>query len=221
MHQHLRDKVAIITGASTGIGEAIAHKFALEGARVVVNGLPTDPVKAVVDSIQRKGGQAVGYLGDVSDEKAAEECVQTAISKWGRLDVLINNAGVFVAVGETQDYPIDDFDFTVRMNMRSAFLMTKYALPYLHKTRGNVICAGSESGIVGIPKNTTYGGTKAWLHAFMRGVAAEQAHYGVRANCVCPGAVDTAWTHKETGPMDAQMEKAILQATPPRPPSDG
>ncbi len=214
MHQHLHDKVAIITGAGTGIGEAIAHKFAKEGAKVVVNGLPTDPVKDVVDSIQKHGGKAIGFLGDVSDEKAAEDCVRTAVSEWGRLDILINNAGVFVAVGETQDYALEDFDYTLRMNLRSAFLMTKYALPYLQKTRGNVICAGSESGIVGLTKNTPYGGTKGFLHAFMRGVAVEQAHYGVRANCICPGAVDTAWTHKEQGPMDAQTETMTLQATP-------
>jgi NAD(P)-dependent dehydrogenase (short-subunit alcohol dehydrogenase family) len=68
--------------------------------------------------------------------------------------------------------------------------------------------------MIGLANNTPYGGTKGWMHAFMRGVAVEQAKYGIRANCVCPGPVDTAWTHKETGPMDRKMEKQIIEATP-------
>ena len=93
------------------------------------------------------------------------------------------------------------------MNLRSAFMMTKFALPHLQKTRGNIVSAGSESGIIGLAQNTPYGGTKGWMHAFMRGLAVEQAQNGVRANCVCPGPIDTAWTHKETGPMDQEDGK--------------
>ena len=100
------------------------------------------------------------------------------------------------------------------MNLRSAFLMTKYALPHLRKTRGNIVCAGSEAGFNGLAQNTPYGGTKGWMHSFVKGVAVEQAKYGVRVNCFCPGAIDTAWTHKETGPMDEQMEKMLINATP-------
>jgi NAD(P)-dependent dehydrogenase (short-subunit alcohol dehydrogenase family) len=115
------------------------------------------------------------------------------------LDILINNAGVLLANAETDDMPVDVFDEHIRCNVRSAFLTTKFALPYLRQTAGNVISAGSEGGVNGQPRNTTYGGTKAFLHAFMAGVAVEQAQYGVRANCVCPGPIDTAWTHAETG----------------------
>jgi NAD(P)-dependent dehydrogenase (short-subunit alcohol dehydrogenase family) len=87
-------------------------------------------------------------------------------------------------------------------------------LPHLRQTKGNVISAGSEAGVNGQPRNTPYGGTKAFLHAFMMGVAVEQAQYGVRANCVSTGPVDTAWTHKETGAVDADLEKALVTATP-------
>ncbi|MEB3360257.1 MAG: SDR family oxidoreductase [Synechococcales bacterium] len=212
--RRLENKVAIITGGATGIGEAIAHKFAKEGARVVVNGLPDDPAENVVAMMKQHGAEAIAYLGDVSQEEEAKACVQTAIDTFGKLDILINNAGVFLTATETQDYPIDTFDRTLRMNLRSAFLMTKYALPHLQATHGNVVSAGSEAGFNGLAQNTTYGGTKGWMHAFMKGVAVEQAKYGVRANCVCPGAIDTAWTHKETGPMDEQMEKTLVQAAP-------
>jgi len=214
VNRRLEGKVAIITGAGTGIGEAIAHKFAKEGAKVVVNGLPDDPLEDVVKSINEYGGEAVTYAGDISQEFHAQYCVQKAIDAYGQLDILINNAGVFLVTAETQDYPIEAFDDTIRMNIRSTFLMTKYALPHLQKSHGNIVSAGSEAGFNGLSYNTPYGGTKAWIHSFMQGVAVEQAKYCVRANCVCPGPIDTAWTHKETGPMDGKMEKMLIQATP-------
>ena len=210
----LKDKVAIITGAGTGIGEAIAHKFAREGARLVLNGLPTDPVREVAEAIVAGGGQAVVYLGDVAEATAARACVDLALQSFGRLDVLVNNAGIFIANAETDDYRIEDFDRTVRHNLRTAFLMTKFALPYLQKSRGNIICAGSEAGFNGSPGFTPYGGSKGFLHAFVKGVALEQAKYGVRANCVCPGPIDTAWTRPDTGPLDEAMAKSIDAVVP-------
>ena len=214
MKRRLEGKVAIVTGGGTGIGEAIAKKFAREGARVIVNGLPDDPIRDVVATIQREGFEAMPYAGDVADEQHARACVDLAIRQYGKLDVVVNNAGVFLVNAETDDIPVETFDQQQRANTRSAFLMTKYALPHLRKTRGNIVSAGSEAGFNGLAQNTPYGGTKGWMHAFMQGVAVEQAKYGVRANCVCPGATDTAWTHKETGPMDRKMEKAIVSATP-------
>jgi NAD(P)-dependent dehydrogenase (short-subunit alcohol dehydrogenase family) len=210
----LEGKVAIVTGAGTGIGEAIAHKFAKEGAKVIVNGLPSDPIEDVADSIRKYGGAAIVFAGDVSDETYAQACVKAAIDAYGKLDILVNNAGVFLTTAEIDQYPIEDFDRTIRMNIRSAFLMTKYAIPYLQKTNGNIVSAGSEAGFNGLAQNAPYGGTKGWMHSYMMGVAVEQAKYGIRANCVCPGAIDTAWTHKETGPMDKKMETMLIQATP-------
>jgi NAD(P)-dependent dehydrogenase (short-subunit alcohol dehydrogenase family) len=214
MSGRLDTKVAIVTGGGTGIGEAICRKFAREGAMLIVNGLPTDPVQDVVDAIEREAGRAVACAADVATELGAAACIQCAISNFGKLDVLINNAGVLLANAETQDMPLDKYDEHVRCNTRSAFLMTKLALPHLRKTRGNVICAGSEAGLNGQPQNTVYGATKGFLHAFMVGVAVEQARYGIRANCICPGPIDTAWTHKETGAVDENLEKGLLAATP-------
>src|SRR5437588_1844013 len=214
MSGRLQSKVAIITGAGTGIGEAIAHKFAREGANIIVSGLPDDPIEDVARAIREKGGEAIPKAGDVSDENSAWACIELALSRFKRIDILINNAGVFLDNAMTEDYPLEDFDRTIRMNIRSAFMMTRFSLPHLQKTRGNIVSAGSESGMIGLAQNTTYGGTKGWMHAFMRGVAVEQAQNGVRANCVCPGPIDTAWTHKETGPMEKQMETALIQATP-------
>ncbi len=212
--RRLEGKTAIVTGAGTGIGEAIAHKFARDGASVVVSGLASDPIHEVAAAIKQSGGRAIAYGGDVSQEEHARACVDAAVRQDGKLDVLVNNAGVFLVNAETDDIPLDRFDEQIRMNVRSAFVMTKYALPHLRKSKGNVICTGSEAGFNGLAQNTPYGGTKAFLHAFTMGVAVEQAKYGVRANCVCPGPIDTAWTHKETGPMDSKMEKMLVAATP-------
>jgi len=214
MNGRLHAKVVIVTGGGAGIGEAICRRFAREGAKVVVCGLPDDPIDDVAAAIASDGGEAIAVPGDVSQEKDARGCVDAAIKAYGKLDVLINNAGVLLVNAETDAMPIDKFDEHIRCNVRSAFLMTRFALPHLRKTRGNVICAGSEGGINGQPRNTAYGGTKGFLHSFTMGVAVEQAQYGVRANCVCPGPIDTAWTHKETGAVDENIEKALISATP-------
>jgi NAD(P)-dependent dehydrogenase (short-subunit alcohol dehydrogenase family) len=214
MKRRLEGKVAIVTGGGSGIGEAISKRFAQEGAAVVVVGLDTDPVREVVDEIQAHGGKAIGFLGDISRQKAAEECVKLALHDFGKLDILINNAGVFPATATIDKYPIEAFEYMIKNNVYSNFMMTRAAIPHLQKTRGNIVSAGSEAGHMGIPENSPYGGTKGFVHAFQRGVAVEQAKFGVRSNIVGPGPIDTAWTHKETGPMDAKMEKQTVAGVP-------
>ena len=214
MNSRLKDKVAIITGGSTGIGEAISHKFSIEGAKIIVNGLESDPVDDVVRSINNYGGKSIAYKGDISEEKQAKNCVERAIREFGKVDILINNAGTFQTVADTDDFPTDEFDYMIRMNIRSVFLMTKYALPYLKKTHGCIISTGSEAGLLGQPKCTPYGGTKGFIHGFMRGLALEQAKNGIRANCVCPGPIDTQWHDTSVSPMNEKMETDILKGTP-------
>jgi NAD(P)-dependent dehydrogenase (short-subunit alcohol dehydrogenase family) len=212
--RRLEGKVAIVTGGATGIGEAICKKFAMEGAKVVVNGFPEDPVQDVVNDIRNMGGEASPFIADVSHEGNAMECVAFAVATYEKLDILINNAGVFPVIEEIQNFPTDAFEYLLKNNVRTAFLMTKYAIPELKKTRGNIVAAGSEAGLIGLGENAPYGATKGWIHAFIRGVAVEQAKYSIRANCVCPGAIDTAWTHKEKGPMESKHEKMIIGGTP-------
>ena len=208
----LANKVAIVTGGATGIGEAISKLFAREGARVVVVGLPEDPVDKVANEIRQAGGNATGFTGDITFLEVANECVKRTTDTYGQLDILINNAGVFVEINEVQDYTEHAFDYMLRNNVRSTFIMTKAALPALQKTKGNIVIAGSEAGVLGVPQNAAYGGTKGFNIAFAKGVAGEQAPHGVRCNVVGPGPIDTAWTHKETGPMNRKMEKLNNQA---------
>src|SRR5687768_17854884 len=122
--KRLNGKVAIVTGGATGIGEAISRLFAKEGAKVVVNGFPEDPVMDVVNSITAKGDFAAPFIGDISVEENAMACVQFAVSTFKQLDILINNAGVFPVMEQIHNYPTDAFDYIMRNNMRTAFLMT-------------------------------------------------------------------------------------------------
>jgi NAD(P)-dependent dehydrogenase (short-subunit alcohol dehydrogenase family) len=213
MSNRLNGKVAIVTGGATGIGEAISKRFAKEGAKVVVAGLPDDPVEEVAKEITKVGGTAVAFAGDVSVWEVAQSCVAIALKEFGKLDILINNAGVFVETNYLTDYTEESFDYLMKNNVKTTFMMSKAALPALQKSKGNIVTTGSEAGVLGIPQNTPYGGTKAFSIAFTKGLAAEQAAYGVRCNIVGPGPIDTAWTHKETGPMDKKMEKTNKQAT--------
>ncbi len=210
----LEGKIAIVTGAGTGIGEAISHKFAQEGARLVLAGLPDDPVEDVAAAILSEGGAAVAFLGDLSEPETARACVGLALQSFGRIDILINNAGVFIANADTEAYRIEDFERTIQNNVRTAFLMTKFALPYLQETRGNIVFTGSEAGFNGSPRFTPYGGSKGFLHAFAKGVALEQAPYGVRANCVCPGPIDTAWTRGADSPIPLAAQESIGAMVP-------
>jgi NAD(P)-dependent dehydrogenase (short-subunit alcohol dehydrogenase family) len=210
----LKDKVTIITGAGTGIGEAIAHRFAREGARLVLAGLPSDPVQDVANATASAGVETAVYLGDLAEEAEAQACVEAALKRFGRIDVLVNNAGVFIASAVTELYRVEDFDRTLRNNLRTAFLMTKFALPHLQKTRGNILFTGSEAGVNGLAMFAPYGGTKGFLHSFMKGVAMEQASFGVRANCVCPGAIDTAWTRGPSSPIDPAGQAMIDDMIP-------
>lgn len=212
--ERLKNKVAIVTGGATGIGEAISKKFAKEGALVIVNGYPEDPVNEVVDEIKKEGLKAVAFVADISIEENARECIDFATRMYGKLDVLINNAGTFPEMNEIDSFSTEAFEYMLKNNIKSAFLMTKYAIPKLQETKGCIVFAGSESGQLGLAKNAPYGGTKGFMHAFMKGVAVEQAQHGVRANCVCPGPIDTAWTRKSEGPMSREDEKMLISATP-------
>jgi len=142
----------------------------------------------------------------------AKNCVDLAVKQYGKLDILINNAGVFPETNYLTDFSEEAFDYMLKNNVKTTFMMSKAALPELQKTKGNIVSAGSEAGVLGIPQNTPYGGTKGFVIAFTKGLAAEQAAFGVRCNIVGPGPIDTAWTHKETGPMDKKMEKTNNEA---------
>ena len=192
------------------VGEAIAHKLVREGASVLLADLPGSAVQDVADDIIKLGGHAKAYCGDLSDDSAARGCVQAAINAFSRLDILASNAGVLTHIGEIDTCPIEVFDDTVRNNSRSAFLMTKYAVPHLQQSRGNIVLTGSITAVVGAAELAVYAGSKGFIHAFMMAVAMEQAKHGVRVNVVAPGSIVTKMTTAGAGgPIGKELEQAI------------
>ena len=176
-------KVAIVTGGGAGIGEAIVLKLAAEGARVVVNGLTDDPIEDVAATARRVGPGAVVCAGDVGEEGTAERCVDLALSEFGRLDVLVNNAATEAdRMCPAEEMPVSELDRLYRANVRSVVLATGAALPVLKRFHGAIITAGSTAGVSGIPNMAIYGGTKGFATSFTLGVAAEAGKDGVRAS---------------------------------------
>ena len=210
----LQGKVAIVTGGGTGIGEAICKVFARAGASVVVNGLPGDPAPDVAREIHQQGGIAVAHVGDIATVQGAAECVETAVGTYGRLDVLVCNAGLLPEMAEVHELPLERFEELLHSNIRGVYLPVRAALPALRGSQGSIIALGSEAGLIGHPDIVAYGATKGWIHAFIRGVAAEQARHGVRANVVAPGPIDTEMTRPSKGHMTVKDAVMAVKAVP-------
>jgi NAD(P)-dependent dehydrogenase (short-subunit alcohol dehydrogenase family) len=207
-------KVAIVTGGAAGIGEAISKLFARHGAAVVVNGLPGDPVDEVVKEIRSAGGVAEPCVADIATETGARLCVNAAVRAFGRLDVLIANAGIFPEQKEIHEFPVERFDELLHHNVKSVYMPVRAALPELRKTKGVVLAATSEAATIAVPQAVSYGATKGWITSFIKGVAAEQAKYGVRANAVAPGPIDTEMTRPTKGEMNLKTSLLAVGHVP-------
>ncbi|MBN8780917.1 SDR family oxidoreductase [Thiobacillus sp.] len=189
----LSNKVAIITGASSGIGYATAKLFAREGANVVVAARRKPELDALVDEITQAGGHAVALAGDVRDETFAEALVKLAIGRFGGLDVAFNNAGTTGEMGATPDVPLSEWEETIRTNLTSAFLGAKYQLPaMLDRNGGSLIFTSTFVGYtVGLPGMAAYAASKAGLIGLTQSLASEFGAKGVRVNALLPGGTDT------------------------------
>jgi NAD(P)-dependent dehydrogenase (short-subunit alcohol dehydrogenase family) len=189
----LAGKVAIITGASSGIGQAAARLFAAEGARVVVSARREPALKALVEEIERAGGTAVPVCGDVRDEQTAHKLVATATERYGGLDIAFNNAGALGAVRAIPDLPAASWREVLDVNLTSAFLAAKHQIPaLLGRGGGSLIFTSTFVGYtVGFPGLGAYAAAKAGLLGLMKVIAAEFGPKNIRANALLPGGTDT------------------------------
>lgn len=189
----LRGKVAIITGASSGIGRAAARLFAAEGARIVVAARRQAALDTLVDEIVEAGGAAAAIAGDVGDPQFAETVVQHAIARFGGLDVAFNNAGTMGPVGATPDVPIAAWEGAIRTNLSSAFFAAQHQIPALvARGGGSLIFTSTFVGhTAAFPGAAAYAASKAGLIGLTQALAVEFAARGVRVNALLPGGTDT------------------------------
>ena len=192
----LSPRVALVTGGSRGIGRAISGLLARAGARVAIN-YRKDAASAseAVDEIRAGGGEAIALAGDVSQPRAALDLVESAAARWGRLDVLVNNAGVWEA-DEAGAGSLETWDRALAVNLRGAFLVTDAAVPHLSRTRGSIVFVSSTAGQRGEARHSAYASTKGALISYTKSLAAELGPRGVRVNCVAPGWVETDMTRE-------------------------
>ncbi len=187
----LGGKAAVVTGAGTGLGQSIALMFAREGASVIVNGRRSGPIEATAKAIADAGGHATALAGDVAIAADVERLIRTAVDVFGRLDVLVNNAGVLPTRAPVTKCTEEDWRRTLEGNLTSVFLCAKYALPELIKSRGNIVNIASVTGLQGARNRAAYGASKGGVVLLTRGMALDYARHGVRVNAVCPGFVET------------------------------
>ncbi|WP_394825540.1 SDR family oxidoreductase [Pendulispora albinea] len=189
----LVNKVAIVTGASSGIGHAAAKLFAKEGAKVVVGARRRAELEQLVAEIAAAGGEAVAVAGDVREESFARELVDVAVRRFGGLDIAFNNVGVVGEAGPTTGISLEGWKETLDTNLTSAFLGAKYQIPaMLERGAGSVIFTSTFVGhTVGMPGIAAYAASKSGMLGLTQALAAEFGPKGIRVNAILPGAVDT------------------------------
>ena len=207
----LEGQVALVTGSSRGIGAVIAQRLAKAGARVALNyNASIDAAIEVKDAISADGGNAMLIAGDISDESQAQETIKAVVSQFGHIDILVNNAGIHrdrLLMRMTSA----DFDEVLQVNLRGAFLCTKYVMPHLIRQHyGRVVNMSSVVGLTGNPGQANYAAAKAGLIGFTKAVAREVASRNVTVNAVAPGYIATGMV----GDLSEEQQNQILERIP-------
>lgn len=189
----LAEKVALITGAGSGIGKATALLFAKEGAKVAALGRTDEELKDIVTQIQDGGGEAMPVAADISKPDEMQQAVQQLVNQWGRLDIVFANAGINGVWAPLEELDPEEWNKTINVNLTGTYLTVKYAVPYLKKQGGSVIVTSSVNGTRMFSNTgaTAYACTKAAQVAFAKMVALELAKHRIRVNVICPGAIET------------------------------
>ncbi|REJ12275.1 MAG: 3-ketoacyl-ACP reductase [Paenibacillaceae bacterium] len=210
----LSGKVAIVTGAASGMGKAIAELFAQEGAKVVASDLNAEGVQAVVRGIEAKGGTAIAVAANVAKEEDVQNLVDTAVSTYGTVDILINNAGImdnFVPAAEITD---ELWERVFAVNTTGPMRTTRKVLPiFMEKRSGAIVNIASIGGLQGSRAGATYTASKHAVIGFTKNVGFQYAEYGIRCNAIAPGGVNTNIGTTMNNPSQFGMGKAMSGAS--------
>jgi 3-oxoacyl-[acyl-carrier protein] reductase len=188
----IENKIAIVTGGGGGIGGAIAHRFAREGAKLAIADIDADAASACAAKLAGKGTDSIPLTADVTDKKSVDAMVKTTLDRWGRIDILVNVAG-----GADRKVVFDmsaaDWDHIVDMNLKSTFLCSQAVLPTMLKQKyGKIVSTSSIYGFTGNATRSSYAAAKAGVAAFTKSLALEVVKEGINVNAVAPGRVETA-----------------------------
>jgi len=210
----LKNKVAIITGAGSGIGQGIAFAFINEGAKVVVADWSEKGGKETIEQIHKKGGEAVFIKTDVSKTKDINEMVKTCLDKFKRIDILVNNAGIYKS-GPLHQTSEEDWDAVLNINLKSIFLGAKKVIPeMLKQDSGKIISIASIAGLVAFDQSGAYCASKGGIIALTREMALEYAPKKINVNCIAPGVIKTDMTKNM---LDDPSTKQFLKGSTPYP----
>lgn len=211
----LAGKAAVVTGAAAGIGKATATEFARQGARLVVTDINPEPLRALRDDLAAGGAQVVAVTGDVCVDAEARAMIRAAVDSYGRLDVLVANAGI-IPLGDVLESTAEDWDRVLAIDGRGMFLTCKYAIEtMLQSGGGSIICLSSISGMAGQKRQATYGPAKFVATGIAKHLAVEWAQRGIRVNAVAPGTIRTERVKRlPNEPGGVEYLRAIEQMHP-------
>jgi NAD(P)-dependent dehydrogenase (short-subunit alcohol dehydrogenase family) len=215
--KRFESKVVVVTGATAGIGYVTAKRFAAEGANVACVGRNSERGTALINQILADSGRALFLRADVRNNEQVMAVVDQVAQRFGRIDVLFNNAGVEL-IRECAETTEEEWDLTLDTNLKSAFLFSKYSIPWLKQSRGNIVNNASSIGLVGSPNYTAYCASKGGLVLFTKALALECAPWKIRVNCICPGAINTPMLDREIAhfPDKEAVVRSITEEAPLR-----
>ncbi len=204
-------KVAIVTGGAQGIGRATALALAREGATVLIADRDGPAARTLAEGITSWGGTALAIVGDVSDEADAARIAAEAVSRFGGIDVLVNNAGI-QSPGSVESTPLEIWNATLAVNLTGVYLVSRFVLPELRRRGGGTIVnVASLHGLLTEPGWAAYAASKGGVIALTRSMALDYAAEGIRVNCVCPGAIDTSLLRAAAALESRQQTDAVLK----------
>ncbi len=210
----LDGKVALITGAGSGIGRASALAFAREGAKVAVADIVVEGGEETVRMVQEAGGEAFFIKVDVANAAEVEAMVNTVVDTYGRIDCAYNNAGIEGRLASTDEYPEDVFDKVIDINLTGVWLCMKYELPHMLKQgSGAIVNTASGAGLIGVAGMSAYVASKHGVVGLTKTAALEYAKSGIRVNAVCPGLIQTPMVERITAEQP-QLGEALVAAEP-------